>query len=92
MPTGKVSFYDDCRGYGFIIPDDGGNDVFVHAKFLNNASALKKDQLVSYEVVMDTARGKMRADRVRIEDVARTAGGFDAIAYDNEFLLNGPHD
>jgi CspA family cold shock protein len=93
MPTGKVSFYDDCRGYGFIISDDGPPDVFVHAKFMVNASVLKKDQRVSYEVVSDASRGKPRADRVRIIDgAARTADGFDAIAYDNEFLLSPIHD
>jgi CspA family cold shock protein len=93
MPTGKVSFYDDCRGYGFIIPDDGPPDVFVHAKFITNASMLKKDQRVSYEVVHDASRGKPRADRVRvIDNDARTAGGFDAIAHDNDFLLSPFHD
>ena len=88
MPTGKVSFYDDCRGYGFIIPDAGPPDVFVHAKHIVNASVLKKDQRVSYEVVNDDRRGKPRADKVRvIEDHARNAKGFDTIAYDNNFLL-----
>jgi cold shock CspA family protein len=88
MPTGKVSFYDDCRGYGFIVSDSGPPDVFVHAKHIVNASVLKKDQRVSYEVVNDSLRGKVRADRVRVvDDAPRTAGGFDAIAHDNNFIL-----
>jgi hypothetical protein len=60
-----------------------------------NASVLKKDQRVSYEVIMDQHRGKPRADRVRvIDDAARNgnAAPFDAIAYDNEFLLSSLHD
>lgn len=80
MPIGKVSFYDDARAFGFIIPDDGGADVFVHANYLVNADFLKKGQAVSFEKVMDDRRGKMRADKVRVID--------GAIAIDNDFLLN----
>jgi CspA family cold shock protein len=65
MPSGKISFYDDSRGFGFIVPDDGGADVFVHANYLVNADLLKKDQRVSFEVVNDR-RGKPRADKVRV--------------------------
>lgn len=93
MPTGKVAFYVEGRGFGFIAPDDGGADVFVHANHITNADALKKDQRVSFEIVNDERRGKPRADRVRVIDgVARTAGGFDGIAYDNNFLLSPLHD
>jgi CspA family cold shock protein len=66
MPIGKVSYYDAGRGFGFIIPDDGGADVFVHANYLTNADFLKKDQRVSFEVVNDDRRGKPRADKVRV--------------------------
>jgi CspA family cold shock protein len=91
MPTGKVSIYDDCRGFGFIIPDDGGDDLFVHAKHIVSAVMLTKDRRVSFEIVMDDRRNKPRADKVRvIDDAARKLGGFDAIAYDNDFLLH--HD
>ena len=93
MPTGKVSHFDAGRGYGFIIRDDGGADVFVHANHIVSAALLKKGQGVSFEIVMDPRRGKPRADRVRVIDgVARTAGGFDAIAHDNDFLLSPLHD
>ncbi len=91
MPTGKISHYDSGRGFGFIIPDDGGQDIFVHAKYLVNADILKRDQRVSFEIALDNRRNKPRADRVRVIDgVAHTADGFDAIAYDNDFLLNAP--
>jgi cold shock protein len=66
MPIGKISHYDEARGFGFIIPDDGGADVFVHANNLTNADALKKDQRVEFEIVTDEKRGKLRADRVRV--------------------------
>jgi cold shock protein len=66
MSTGRISHYDEGRGFGFIIPDDGGADVFVHANYLVNADALKKDQRVSFEVVNDDRRGKPRADKVRV--------------------------
>lgn len=66
MSTGRVSHYDDGRGFGFIVPDDGGADVFVHASYLVNADALKKEQRVSFETVMDDRRGKPRADKVRV--------------------------
>jgi CspA family cold shock protein len=53
------------EGFGFIIPDDGGADVFVHANHLVNAEFLRKDQRVSFEIVNDERRGKPRADQVR---------------------------
>jgi CspA family cold shock protein len=66
MSIGRVSHYDDSRGFGFIIPDDGGADVFVHPNYLVNADLLKKDQRVSFEIVTDDRRNKPRADRVRV--------------------------
>jgi cold shock protein len=86
MPTGRVTYYAADRGFGFLRPDDGGADVFAHAKHIVNADLLKKDQRVSFEIVMDDRRGKPRADKVRVIDGA-ARGHFDAIAYDNDFLL-----
>jgi cold shock protein len=73
MPIGKVSFYNDARAFGFIVRDDGGPDVFAHAKHIVNAALLKKDQRVSFEVVHDDRRGKPRADKVRVMDEDRCA-------------------
>jgi cold shock protein len=73
MPTGRVSFFDEARGFGFIVRDDGGADVFCHANHLVNADLLKKDQRVSFEIVMDDRRGKQRADDVRVMDDAALA-------------------
>jgi CspA family cold shock protein len=66
MSTGRVAHYDESRGFGFITPDVGGADVFVHANYLVNVDLLRKDQRVSFEVVNDDRRGKPRADKVRV--------------------------
>jgi cold shock protein len=52
MPIGTVKFFNSDKGYGFIQPDDGGQDSFVHITAVERAgmSTLDKDQRVSYEV------------------------------------------
>ncbi|HUF44962.1 MAG TPA: cold-shock protein, partial [Aestuariivirgaceae bacterium] len=51
MPTGTVKWFNSQKGYGFIQPDDGGKDVFVHASAVERAglSSLNEGQKVSYE-------------------------------------------
>jgi CspA family cold shock protein len=66
MSTGIVKMYDENRGFGFIQPDDGGADVFVHAKSIVGASTLIPAQTVEFESVFDQARGKFRANDVRV--------------------------
>jgi|RhiMethySRZTD1v2_1073278.scaffolds.fasta_scaffold947553_1 cold shock protein len=58
MRTGTVKWFNVQKGYGFIEPSDGGNDVFVHISALERAglSSLKEGQKVKYEVARD--RGK----------------------------------
>ena len=69
MPTGTVKFFNETKGYGFIQPDDGGQDSFVHISDVEKGGlrTLNRDQKVSYEVETDE-RGKSRA--VNIADAS----------------------
>lgn len=60
--TGTVKFFNADKGYGFIAPEDGGNDAFVHISAVEAAGmrTLDKEQRVSYELEQDR-RGKMSA-------------------------------
>ena len=62
MPIGTVKFFNIDKGYGFIAPEDGGNDAFVHITAVEAAGmrTLDRDQRVSYELEQDR-RGKMSA-------------------------------
>lgn len=62
MPIGTVKFFNTDKGYGFITPDEGGPDNFVHVSALDRSgmATLNKDQRVRYEVEPDK-RGKMSA-------------------------------
>jgi len=62
MTTGTVKFFNADKGYGFIAPDDGGNDAFVHISAVQAAGmhSLDKEQRVSYELEQDR-RGKTSA-------------------------------
>jgi len=66
MAQGKVKWYNSQKGYGFIAPNDGGKDVFVHATALEAAGirSLNDDQAVSYEITSD--RGKSSATNLRL--------------------------
>ena len=62
MPIGKVKFFNASKGYGFIAPEDGGNDAFVHISAVEKAgmNTLVQDQRVSYRLETDQ-RGKTSA-------------------------------
>lgn len=62
MPIGTVKFFNADKGYGFIAPEEGGNDSFVHISAVERAgmTTLNKDQRVSYEIETDR-RGKQSA-------------------------------
>ncbi len=63
MDTGTVKWYNETKGYGFIQPDNGGKDVFVHATALERAGlrSLREGQKVSFELQTDQRNGKTSA-------------------------------
>ncbi len=69
MPTGTVKFFDPNRGFGFIAPEDGTKDVFVHISAVEEAglSILTEGQKVEYEVV-SKPDGKTAARNLKLAD------------------------
>ena len=68
MPTGKVKWFNKTKGFGFIAPDEGGKDVFVHISALERSGIdnLADDQKVSFE--MSSGRdGRESADNIDIK-------------------------
>jgi CspA family cold shock protein len=68
MSSGTVKWFNAQKGFGFIAPDNGGQDAFVHISALERAgiSDLPEGQKVSYELTQDRKSGKMSADRLQI--------------------------
>jgi CspA family cold shock protein len=66
MATGTVKFFNTTKGYGFIEPEDGGKDVFVHISAVERAGlgTLTEGQKVNFEVVTDSRSGKSAADNL----------------------------
>ena len=67
MSSGTVKWFNGQKGFGFIQPDDGGKDVFVHISAVERAgmSNLNEGQKVTYDVVADRRTGKSSADNLR---------------------------
>jgi len=67
MPTGTVKWFNSQKGFGFIQPDQGGADVFVHVSAVERAGlrGLDEGQKVSYELMQDKRSGKSSADELR---------------------------
>jgi CspA family cold shock protein len=67
MTQGTVKFFNDQKGFGFIQPDDGGNDVFVHISAVERAGmrALNEGQKIAFDVVADRRTGKSSADNLQ---------------------------
>lgn len=70
MATGKVKWFNSTKGYGFIQPNDGGNDVFVHITALEAAGmhSLQEDQELSYELQRDKRTNKESAVNLKLEN------------------------
>jgi cold shock protein len=67
MTTGTVKWFNAQKGFGFIQPDDGGKDAFVHISAVERAgmSSLNEGQKVEFELVTDRRSGKMSADNLK---------------------------
>jgi CspA family cold shock protein len=68
MTTGVVKWFNGQKGYGFIQPDDGSKDVFVHISAVERAGLhnLAEGQKISFELKVDPRRGKSNADNLRV--------------------------
>jgi CspA family cold shock protein len=68
MMTGTVKFYNSAKGYGFIQPDGGGKDVFVHATALERAGvySLNEGQKVSFDTQTDPRSGKIAVGKLSV--------------------------
>lgn len=68
MENGTVKFFNDQKGFGFIAPDNGGKDVFVHASALERAGirGLVEGQKVSFDTENDRRTGKIAVAEIRL--------------------------
>jgi CspA family cold shock protein len=68
MTKGTVKFYNEQKGFGFIEPEDGGKDVFVHATALERAgiSRLVEGQKVSFDTEQDSRSGKTAVGKIEV--------------------------
>ena len=66
MATGKVKWFNATKGYGFIAPNEGGKDVYVHITAVEKAGlrGLQEGQAVSYDIL--TERGKTAAGNLKV--------------------------
>lgn len=70
MQTGVVKWFNSQKGFGFIQPDSGGADVFVHISAVERAGlrGLAEGQKVSYEIAVDRRSGKSSADQLQVQE------------------------
>ncbi len=68
MATGTVKWFNATKGFGFIEPEGGGQDVFVHISAVERAGLndLREGEKVSYEVTVDPKRGKSSAEQLKV--------------------------
>ena len=70
MNTGTVKFFNTTKGFGFIQPDEGGADAFVHISAVQRSglTELREGQKVSYELIADRRSGKLAAANLSLID------------------------
>jgi CspA family cold shock protein len=70
MATGKVKWFNDAKGFGFITPDEGGEDVFAHFSAINSSGfkTLKENQAVIYDLVQGP-KGKQASNIVPASNI-----------------------
>ncbi len=88
--TGRVKFFDVVKGFGFITPDDGSSDVFVHQTSIHAEGfrSLAEGEIVEFETEMDTKKGKTFATNVTGPEGKHVQGAprqERRNSYDNEF-------
>ncbi|TDR89131.1 cold-shock protein [Enterovirga rhinocerotis] len=68
MPAGTVKWFNETKGYGFVQPDDGSKDVFVHISAVERAglAGLREGQKISYEIETDRRSGKQSAGDLKV--------------------------
>lgn len=78
MPVGTVKFFNENKGYGFIQPDEGGQDAFVHITAVERAGmrSLRENQRLSYDLEQDQ-RGKTKAVNLKSAEEATSAPSAD---------------
>src|SRR3954464_14330966 len=91
MAMGTVKWFNNQKGFGFIQPDDGDKDVFVHISAVERAglSTLNEGQKVSFDIVADRRSGKSSADNLPVGSRPRTILTTDVPA---ERKLRNPRD
>mmetsp|Transcript_36997 Transcript_36997/g.95553 ORF Transcript_36997/g.95553 Transcript_36997/m.95553 type:complete len:141 (+) Transcript_36997:85-507(+) len=75
MPTGNVKKWFDDKGFGFVAPDDGSEDVFVHRTSLNGAESLEPGDVVSFDTEYNDRKGKYQAANVTVTSSSGGGGG-----------------
>lgn len=88
MNTGQVKWFNNAKGFGFILPDDGGDDLFAHysAIGMEGYKTLKAGQPVTFETI-EGPKGLHAANIHAAEGSAEEAGGIDAAAHSEKDQL-----
>jgi CspA family cold shock protein len=93
MTTGTVKFFNEGKGYGFIAPDGGGNDAFVHVTAVERAGmrSLRENQRISYDLEQDK-RGKMSAVNLKSAEEATQPEASEARPANDEAQVEPAND